>query len=142
MHTTSGFAGLAAALVIGQPSSSGPKNHAHSVPLVFIGTSLLWFGWFVFFSSFLLHPAFGFKFQLKWNYYLPNNFRNGFNGGSALNTADGIAALATVSYTHRLSHRCSTRFLVTKGTLSLSHTRTQRRNYQPRTHFNLTLGEH
>jgi len=54
VHLTSGFSALAVALVIGQPSKKVPQEEAHSLPLVFIGTSLLWFGW------------------------------NGFNGGSAL----------------------------------------------------------
>lgn len=54
MHLTSGFSALAAALVIGQPCHMTRGEGAHSIPLVFIGTSLLWFGW------------------------------NGFNGGSAL----------------------------------------------------------
>lgn len=54
VHLTSGFSALAAALVIGQPCKLCAEDQAHSIPLVFIGTALLWFGW------------------------------NGFNGGSAL----------------------------------------------------------
>lgn len=54
VHLTSGFSALAAALVIGQPCKMCVDDEAHSIPLVFIGTALLWFGW------------------------------NGFNGGSAL----------------------------------------------------------
>lgn len=67
IEISSGFSGLAAALVIGRPSENSLKNEAHSVPMVFIGMAMLWFGWC------------------------------GFNGGSALNCTDGIAALATVN---------------------------------------------
>ncbi len=44
VHISSGFAALAAALVIGEPSAKS-ENTPHNVPLVFIGTALLWFGW-------------------------------------------------------------------------------------------------
>jgi len=68
IEISSGFSGLAAALVIGRPTEANEANHtAHSVPMVFIGMAMLWFGWC------------------------------GFNGGSALNCSDGIAALATVN---------------------------------------------
>lgn len=68
VHTTSGFSALAAAIVVGKPRHDF-KETPHSLPLVYIGTALLWFGW------------------------------NGFNGGSALGAADGYAALATVNTT-------------------------------------------
>ena len=47
VHITSGFSALAAALVIGQPSKNNAKQTAHSIPLVFVGTALIWFGWLV-----------------------------------------------------------------------------------------------
>ena len=106
MHITSGFSALAAALVIGQPTKEVPKEEAHSLPLVFIGTALLWFGWSV------SHPLPPFNLPmdvllivklsstylyvcnpLPWPFFLA---RNGFNGGSAL-SAGGVAALATVN---------------------------------------------
>ncbi len=89
-----GFAALAAALVLKQPRR---VEDIHSVPLVsgrrvrtwvstcvpgqaFIGGSMIWFGWLV---SHRPHVT------LIW--------RQGFNGGSALNTDDGVAALAYVN---------------------------------------------
>lgn len=54
VHMTSGFSALAAALVVGKRKN--PKKTPCNVPLVILGTTLLWFGWF------------------------------GFNGGSALST--------------------------------------------------------
>lgn len=57
MHIASGWAALAYALVLGKRKHKGEKSHGkpHNVTLVFLGTVLIWFGWF------------------------------GFNGGSALN---------------------------------------------------------
>jgi len=42
VHLASGTSALAAALVLGSPKR---KEEAHNVPMVFIGASLLWFGW-------------------------------------------------------------------------------------------------
>jgi Amt family ammonium transporter len=59
VHQTAGFSALAAALAIGKRSDYGKANYsASSVPLITIGTGLLWFGWF------------------------------GFNGGSALGSGE------------------------------------------------------
>ncbi|EXJ92780.1 hypothetical protein A1O3_01332 [Capronia epimyces CBS 606.96] len=57
VHISSGTAGLAYALVLGKRSRYGEKHiyKPHNVTVVFLGTTLIWFGWF------------------------------GFNGGSALN---------------------------------------------------------
>lgn len=58
MHIASGWAGLAYALVLGKRKPAhGEAGHPkpHNVTMVFLGTTLIWFGWF------------------------------GFNGGSALN---------------------------------------------------------
>ncbi|TKA33792.1 hypothetical protein B0A50_00628 [Salinomyces thailandicus] len=57
VHIASGWAALAYALVLGKRKHKGEKSHGkpHNVTLVFLGTVLIWFGWF------------------------------GFNGGSALN---------------------------------------------------------
>jgi Amt family ammonium transporter len=57
VHISSGWSALAYAFVLGKRKDTGDKNHgkAHNTTLVFLGTVLIWFGWF------------------------------GFNGGSALN---------------------------------------------------------
>lgn len=58
VHISSGWSGLAYAAVLGKRKAAGDKKvekKAHNVTLVFLGTVLIWFGWF------------------------------GFNGGSALN---------------------------------------------------------
>ena len=57
VHIASGWAALAYAVVLGKRQRHGEKSHGkpHNTTLVFLGTILIWFGWF------------------------------GFNGGSALN---------------------------------------------------------
>ncbi|KAK7529709.1 ammonium transporter MepA [Phyllosticta paracitricarpa] len=57
VHIASGWSALAYALILGKRKHRGEKSHAkpHNTTLVFLGTVLIWFGWF------------------------------GFNGGSALN---------------------------------------------------------
>ncbi|RDW92233.1 ammonium transporter-3 [Coleophoma crateriformis] len=57
VHISSGWSALAYAFVLGKRKHTGEKSHgkAHNTSLVFLGTVLIWFGWF------------------------------GFNGGSALN---------------------------------------------------------
>lgn len=59
VHISSGAAALAYALVLGKRSRYGEKHvyKPHNVTIVFLGTTLIWFGWF------------------------------GFNGGSALNAS-------------------------------------------------------
>ncbi|KAF2772739.1 methylammonium permease 3 [Teratosphaeria nubilosa] len=59
VHIASGWAGLAYALILGKRKHAGERSHGkpHNVTLVFLGTVLIWFGWF------------------------------GFNGGSALNAS-------------------------------------------------------
>ena len=59
VHISSGSAGLAYALVLGHRRQLGEKHiyKPHNVTIVFLGTVLIWFGWF------------------------------GFNGGSALNAS-------------------------------------------------------
>jgi ammonium transporter, Amt family len=59
VHISSGTAGLAYALVLGKRNRFGEKHvyKPHNVTIVFLGTCLIWFGWF------------------------------GFNGGSALNAS-------------------------------------------------------
>ncbi|MGQ0638742.1 MAG: ammonium transporter [Nitrososphaerota archaeon] len=66
VHITSGFSGLAAALVLGRRLGYGKvPMEPHNVPMVVLGASMLWFGWF------------------------------GFNPGSEL-AADGVAVSAWV----------------------------------------------
>lgn len=48
IHISSGFAGLAAALVLGKRYKAGEPSKPHNVPMVMLGASLLWFGWFGF----------------------------------------------------------------------------------------------
>lgn len=66
MHMTAGFSALVASLVVGKRSAAPDSTRAHNVPFVLLGAALLTFGWF------------------------------GFNGGSAFNSKDGMAALACV----------------------------------------------
>ena len=66
VHINSGFAALAAALIVGKRIGFGEQPMPpHNVPMVVLGAALLWFGWF------------------------------GFNAGSAL-AADGVATNAFV----------------------------------------------
>ena len=49
VHVTCGAAALAAILVIGPRRGYGKQSYLpHSLPMTFIGTGLLWFGWFGF----------------------------------------------------------------------------------------------
>jgi ammonium transporter, Amt family len=50
VHISAGFAGLAAAIVIGKRLSyrQGESTTANNVPFILLGTALLWFGWFGF----------------------------------------------------------------------------------------------
>ena len=47
IHMSSGFAALAAALVLGKRHDTSPPK-PHDKPMVVLGASLLWFGWFGF----------------------------------------------------------------------------------------------
>ncbi len=72
VHMTSGFSALVASILVGKRHSLSQGGRSvemppHNVPLVLLGTGLLWFGWF------------------------------GFNGGSAGNATDGVAALAVLN---------------------------------------------
>jgi Amt family ammonium transporter len=48
VHINAGAAGLALALVLGRRIGWRTSGRAHNLPLVLIGTGLLWFGWFGF----------------------------------------------------------------------------------------------
>ncbi len=50
VHVSSGVAGLVAAIYLGRRHAVGGKVvvRAHNVPMVLLGTALLWFGWFGF----------------------------------------------------------------------------------------------
>ena len=65
IHITSGFSGLVTAMFLGRRLGYGRAPfEPHSIPLVMLGTSLLWFGWFGFnpgsagFAGFLETQAF------------------------------------------------------------------------------------
>lgn len=50
VHIASGWSALAYAFVLGKRKHTGEKHHgrAHNTTLVFLGTVLIWFGWFGF----------------------------------------------------------------------------------------------
>ncbi|RLN95487.1 hypothetical protein BBJ28_00014426 [Nothophytophthora sp. Chile5] len=48
IHVSSGFGALVAAIVVGKRYNHGDPVKPHNVPLVMIGATLLWFGWFGF----------------------------------------------------------------------------------------------
>lgn len=49
VHISSGVSGLICAMYLGKRAEHGsPTIKAHNVPMVLLGTSLLWFGWFGF----------------------------------------------------------------------------------------------
>ncbi|TDH70554.1 hypothetical protein CCR75_001170 [Bremia lactucae] len=48
VHVSSGFGALVAAIVVGKRYNHGESVKPHNVPLVMIGATLLWFGWFGF----------------------------------------------------------------------------------------------
>lgn len=48
IHVSSGFAALVAALIVGKRYNHHEEVKPHNVPLVMIGATLLWFGWFGF----------------------------------------------------------------------------------------------
>ncbi|MFY9301426.1 MAG: ammonium transporter, partial [Candidatus Nitrosotenuis sp.] len=49
VHVSSGFSALAAALILGRRLGYGKvPMEPHNIPLVVLGTSMLWFGWFGF----------------------------------------------------------------------------------------------
>ncbi len=49
VHISSGVTGLVAAIILGKRKGHGvTTSQPHNIPLVFIGTSILWLGWFGF----------------------------------------------------------------------------------------------
>lgn len=48
VHTSAGIAALATALIIGRRKGLNHTPSPHNLPLVVVGTGLLWFGWFGF----------------------------------------------------------------------------------------------
>lgn len=48
VHMTSGFSALTAALMLGKRKDFGKTSHTYNVPLILLGTAMLWFGWFGF----------------------------------------------------------------------------------------------
>jgi len=49
VHISSGVSGLVAAIILGKRKGHGITSHQpHNIPLVFIGSAVLWFGWFGF----------------------------------------------------------------------------------------------
>lgn len=84
MHITSGFAGLAKALALGKRkgfADHGKEWKPHNLSNVFLGTAMLWFGWF------------------------------GFNGGSALAGTSRAAMAASGTASEPQMVICNTSFL-------------------------------
>jgi ammonium transporter, Amt family len=77
VHISSGWAALAYALVLGKRKHHGEHTHGkpHNTTLVFLGTVLIWFGWFGFNVSVVI-----FSFSSSSN-------RSSVQGGSALNAS-------------------------------------------------------
>jgi len=48
IHISSGFSGLAAAIVLGKRYKHSEPVKPHNIPMVMLGVSLIWFGWFGF----------------------------------------------------------------------------------------------
>ncbi|KAI9921962.1 hypothetical protein PsorP6_001596 [Peronosclerospora sorghi] len=48
IHVSSGFGALVAAIIVGKRYNHGDQVKPHNVPLVLIGATLIWFGWFGF----------------------------------------------------------------------------------------------
>ena len=49
VHISSGVSALVASIILGKRRGIGMTNyHPHNIPLVFLGASILWFGWFGF----------------------------------------------------------------------------------------------
>lgn len=48
VHMTSGFSALTAALMLGKRKDFGKEEATYNVPLILLGTAMLWFGWFGF----------------------------------------------------------------------------------------------
>jgi len=67
VHITAGVSALVACLILGPRKTEHSANKPHNLPLMMVGAALLWFGWF------------------------------GFNGGSAIEASDGVAALAIMN---------------------------------------------
>jgi ammonium transporter, Amt family len=55
VHISSGWSALAYAFALGKRKHTGEKSHGrpHNTTLIFLGTVLIWFGWFGFNVSFL-----------------------------------------------------------------------------------------
>jgi len=67
VHITCGVSALVGCLILGSRKTPHEENKPHNIPLMMVGAAMLWFGWF------------------------------GFNGGSALESTDGLAAVAILN---------------------------------------------
>ncbi|HSA84087.1 MAG TPA: ammonium transporter [Patescibacteria group bacterium] len=71
VHISAGFAGLAAAMMVGKRAVSKAANnvqYAHNVPFVLLGAVLLWFGWFGFNAGSALSAS-----GLAWSAFVTTN---------------------------------------------------------------------
>lgn len=72
VHISAGFAGLAAAMLVGKRTNSKTGSltaqYAHNVPFVVLGAALLWFGWFGFNAGSALAAS-----GLAWNAFVATN---------------------------------------------------------------------
>merc|ERR1711990_797213 len=55
VHGTAGFSAIAAAWWLGERQPRRGEDIPHDIPMVLVGTALLWFGWFGFNSGSALH---------------------------------------------------------------------------------------
>ena len=104
VHTSAGFGALAAVLYLGKRLHPKPGNH--SIPLIVLGTALLWFGWFGFnagsalrvdadtsvaFINTMIAASFAAITWMFWDYMVGKKWSSiGFLTGS-------IAGLATIT---------------------------------------------
>ncbi len=104
VHTSAGFGALAAVFYLGKRLH--PKSGNHSIPLIVLGTALLWFGWFGFnagsalrvdtdtnvaFINTMIAASFAAITWMFWDYMVGKKWSSvGFLTGS-------IAGLATIT---------------------------------------------
>ena len=46
VHVTAGMSGLSACIFLGKRNNANSSERPHNIPMVALGTAMLWFGWF------------------------------------------------------------------------------------------------